>query len=90
MLTGRVLLHKIIEEVRNVLGCDLPFDSSHGLDMIGDGNTVDAHVDFGLCPWHTCSGKTDMGDASGRDTSKLGRLYHRLDHSIQSSMSYFH
>jgi hypothetical protein len=88
--SGRVLSYSICSLVKEVMECDIPFDVDLILNLIEDGDLVDAHVDFGLCPWHTCSGKTDSGETSGVDTSLLGRFYHRLDHSILTCMYLCH
>jgi hypothetical protein len=87
--TGRELRDKIVEEIRKVLGSDIPFDSDMILKDVSEGEYVEAHVDFGLCPWHTCSGKTDSGSSGGSDTSMLGKFYRRLDRSIQTGTHRF-
>jgi hypothetical protein len=72
--------------VKARMGCDVPFDIDRMMMELAEGEIVDAHVDFGLCPWHTCAGKTNSGMKSGVDTSLLGKFHHRLDHAIQTSM----
>jgi hypothetical protein len=81
---GRMLCAKVKKAVKDVLECEVPFDTDIILNSIKDGESVDAHVDFGLCPWYTCSGKTDAGDDTKADTSLLGKFYRRLDRSIMA------
>jgi hypothetical protein len=83
--SGRELSLKINERIKCEMGCSIPFDVTKILEEVPDGEKVDAHVDFGLCPWKHCSGKTDAGDTAGLNTSLLGKFYHRLDHSILTS-----
>lgn len=80
--SGKILSDQIAAVIREVLDCDLPFDSSIILNEMVEGEMVDTHVDFGLCPWKTCSGKTDHGNDPGVNTSVLGKFYHRLDRSV--------
>jgi hypothetical protein len=84
--TGKELSAAIAKLIKDVLGCEVPFDVSLILAEIDDGDKVDAHVDFGMCPWKCCSGKTDSGDRDGVNTSLLGKFYHGLDRCILSSM----
>lgn len=79
---GKVLCDQIAILIKEVMDCELPFNSDYILSEMVEGEIVDAHVDFGLCPWKTCSGKTDKGNDQGVDTSVLGKLYHRLDRSV--------
>jgi hypothetical protein len=85
--TREETMRLICEDIKKTMGCDLPTMTHE--HILAEGEEIEVHVDVGLCPAKKVSGKTDVGEVQGENTSVLGQFYDALEQSLFRGISFF-